>query len=85
MPPDSRAPCIRAPRRNSRLVAIVSGHRKAPKLASSYRLNHAFSYEESTTGLRVVDAAYIALPNLHAEYTIVRRAGVRGYARSRWP
>ena len=72
-------PAFAHARRNSRLVAIVSGDRtKRRELARRYRLDHAFSYEEFDDCLRVVDAVYIALPNsMHAEYTIrAARAGV---------
>ena len=72
-------PAFAHARRNSRLVAIVSGDRtKRRELARRYRLDHAFSYEEFDDCLQVVDAVYIALPNsMHAEYTIrAARAGV---------
>ena len=72
-------PAFAHARRNSRLVAIVSGDRtKRRELAKRYRLDHAFSYEEFDDCLQVVDAVYIALPNsMHAEYTIrAARAGV---------
>jgi glucose-fructose oxidoreductase len=66
-------------RRNSALVAIVSGDRtKRRELAKRYRLEHAFSYDEFDECLTKVDAVYIALPNsMHAEYTIrAAKAGV---------
>jgi glucose-fructose oxidoreductase len=66
-------------RRNSELVAIVSGDRtKRRELAERYRLDHAFTYDEFDECLTKVDAVYIALPNsMHAEYTIqAARAGV---------
>ena len=72
-------PAFAHARRNSRLVAIVSGDRtKRREIAKRYRLDHAFSYEEFDDCLEVVDAVYIALPNsMHAEYTIrAARAGV---------
>jgi glucose-fructose oxidoreductase len=71
-------PAFRQARRNSELVAIVSGDRtKRRELAKRYRLEHAFDYDEYEDCLRVVDAVYIALPNsMHAEYTI--RAARRG-------
>ena len=72
-------PAFAHARRNSELVAIVSGDRtKRRELARRYRLEHTFSYEEFDECLRVVDAVYIALPNsMHAEYTIrAARAGV---------
>jgi predicted dehydrogenase len=72
-------PAFAHARRNSRLVAIVSGDRtKRRELATRYRLEHAYRYQEYEECLRHVDAVYIALPNsLHAEYTIrAARAGV---------
>jgi glucose-fructose oxidoreductase len=66
-------------RRNSELVAIVSGDRtKRRELAKRYRLDHAFTYDEFDECLTKVDAVYIALPNsMHADYTIrAARAGV---------
>ena len=66
-------------RRNSKLVAIVSGDRtKRREIAKRYRIEHAFSYDEYDECLRLVDAVYIALPNsMHAEYAIrAARAGV---------
>jgi hypothetical protein len=72
-------PAFAHARRNSQLVAIVSGNRiKRREVARRYRINHAFTYEEFDECLRVVDAVYIALPNsMHAEYAIrAARAGV---------
>ena len=72
-------PAFAHARRNSQLVAIVSGDRiKRRDVARRYRINHAFTYEEFDECLRVVDAVYIALPNsMHAEYAIrAARAGV---------
>lgn len=72
-------PAFAHARRNSQLVAIVSGDRtKRREVAGRYRINHAFTYEEFDECLRVVDAVYIALPNsMHAEYAIrAARAGV---------
>jgi len=66
-------------RRNSQLTAVVSGDRaKRRAIATRYRLDRAFSYDEFDECLRSVDAVYIALPNsMHAEYTIrAARAGV---------
>ena len=72
-------PAFAHARRNSQLVAIVSGDRtKRREVARRYRIDHAFTYEEFDECLRVVDAVYIALPNsMHAEYAIrAARAGV---------
>jgi predicted dehydrogenase len=66
-------------RRNSRLVALVSGDpSKLRTLKKKYRVEHTCSYEEYDACLEQVDAVYIALPNsMHAEYTIrAARAGV---------
>jgi glucose-fructose oxidoreductase len=71
-------PAFRQARRNSKLVAVVSGDRtKRREIAKRYRLDHAFDYDEYEDCLRLVDAVYIALPNsMHEEYTI--RAARRG-------
>jgi predicted dehydrogenase len=72
-------PAFAHARKNSELVAIVSGDRtKRREIARRYRIEHSFSYEEFEECLRVVDAVYIALPNsMHAEYAIrSARAGV---------
>ena len=72
-------PAFAHARRNSQLVAVVSGDRtKRGEVARRYRIDHAFTYEEFDECLRVVDAVYIALPNsMHADYTIrAARAGV---------
>jgi len=72
-------PAFAHARRNSQLVAIVSGDRtKRREVARRYRIEHAFTYEQFDECLRVVDAVYIALPNsMHAEYAIrAARAGV---------
>ncbi len=72
-------PAFAHARRNSKLVAIVSGDRtKRREVATRYRVKHAFSYDEYDDCLRLVDAVYIALPNsMHAEYAIrAARAGV---------
>src|SRR6476469_385562 len=72
-------PAFAHARRNSQLVAIVSGDRtKRRELAKRYRLEHAFTYDEFDECLTKVDAVYIALPNsMHAEYTIrAAKAGV---------
>ena len=65
-------PAFAHARRNSKLVAIVSGDRtKRREMAKRYRVEHAFSYDEYDECLRLVDAVYIALPNsMHAEYAI---------------
>ena len=72
-------PAFAHSRRNSKLIAIVSGDRtKRREIAKRYRIEHAFGYDEYDECLRLVDAVYIALPNsLHAEYAIgAARAGV---------
>lgn len=72
-------PAFAHARRNSTLVAIVSGDRtKRRDMAKRYRVKHAFTYDEYDECLRLVDAVYIALPNsMHAEYAIrAARAGV---------
>jgi predicted dehydrogenase len=72
-------PAFAHARRNSRLVALVSGDRtKRREVARRYRVDHAFTYDEYDECLRVVDAVYLALPNsLHAEFAIrAARAGV---------
>jgi len=73
-------PAFAHARRNSRLVAIVSGDAvKRKALARKYDAA-AYSYEEYDACLRSgdVDAVYIALPNSqHLEYTVrAARAGV---------
>ena len=72
-------PAFSHARRNSQLVAVVSGDRtKRREMTKRYKLDHTFTYEQFDECLRVVDAVYIALPNsMHAEYTIrAARAGV---------
>jgi predicted dehydrogenase len=72
-------PAFAHARRNSRLVAIVSGDAtKRRDLARRYRLPLTFSYEEYDECLANVDAVYLALPNsMHADYTVrAARAGV---------
>jgi len=66
-------------RRNSKLVALVSGDPvKREQLGRKYQVEHAFSYEQYDECLKVVDAVYLALPNtLHCEYAVrAARAGV---------
>jgi len=74
-------PAFRNARRNSRLVALVSGHgEKADKLAARYRVERPGGYRDFETILRdaAVDAVYLALPNdQHAEFVIrAANAGV---------
>ena len=72
-------PAFAHARRNSRITALVSDDRaKLRQLASRYRVEHTFSYDDYDACLEQVDAVYIALPNsMHAEYTIrAARAGV---------
>src|SRR5688500_5961098 len=71
-------PAFAHARRNSQLVAAVSGDAtKRRDIGRRYRLE-TFSYEQFDECLAHVDAVYIALPNsMHAEYTIrAARAGV---------
>jgi glucose-fructose oxidoreductase len=68
-------------RRNSQLVAVVSGDPlKREALAEKYRIDKAYAYEQYDELLKSgdIDAVYIALPNsLHAEYAErAARAGV---------
>jgi len=72
-------PAFRHARRNSRLVAVVSGDAaKRDELTRRYRLEQAYSYDQYDACLANVDAVYLALPNsMHAEYAIrAARAGV---------
>lgn len=71
-------PAFAHARRNSQLVAAVSGDAtKRREIGRRYRLE-TFSYEQFDECLAHVDAVYIALPNsMHAEYTVrAARAGV---------
>jgi len=71
-------PAFAHARRNSQLVAVVSGDAtKRQEIGRRYKLE-TFSYEQFDECLAHVDAVYIALPNsMHAEYTIrAARAGV---------
>src|SRR5918911_3851553 len=68
-------------RRNSKLVAIVSGDpEKREQLKKKYEVERAIDYPQYDELLRSgdIDAVYIALPNsMHAEYTErAARAGV---------
>lgn len=67
-------PAFRNARRNSRLVALVSGDEaKRRVLADRYGVSHAVHYDgyEELLGGGEVDAVYIALPNhLHREYAV---------------
>jgi glucose-fructose oxidoreductase len=74
-------PAFEHARRNSKLVAIVSGDGdKLARISKRYGVEHAWTYEELDDRLRrdVVDAVYIALPNhLHREFVVrAARAGV---------
>jgi glucose-fructose oxidoreductase len=71
-------PAFAHARRNSRLLAVVSGDRsKRQKVGRRYRIE-TFDYDQFDACLAQVDAVYIALPNsMHAEYTVrAARAGV---------
>ena len=61
-------------RRNSKLVALVSGDPvKREQLSQQYKVEKTYSYEQYDELLKSgeIDAVYIALPNnLHAEYAI---------------
>src|SRR5688572_18066158 len=67
-------------RRNSKLVALVSGDVfKRKQLSEKYGVEKTYSYEEYDACLASgIDAVYIALPNhLHCEYAVrAARAGV---------
>jgi len=66
-------------RRNSKLVALVSGDPlKRRHLSEKYEVGSAWSYEQYDQCLETVDAVYIALPNsMHCEYAVrAARAGV---------
>jgi glucose-fructose oxidoreductase len=67
-------------RRNSRLVALVSGDPlKRERLGARYEVEHTWSYEQYDQCLASgIDAVYIALPNsMHCEYAVrAARAGV---------
>jgi predicted dehydrogenase len=66
-------------RRNSRLVALVSGDATKRRLVGRrYSVDQLYSYDDYDACLETVDAVYIALPNsMHAEYAIrAARAGV---------
>lgn len=72
-------PAFAHAKKNSRLVAIVSGDRtKRRELARRYQLENVYDYDDYEKCLDTVDAVYIALPNsMHAEYTIrAAQAGV---------
>lgn len=61
---------------NSRVVALVSGHRdKAERIAAQYNVpkSSIYNYQnmDEFRDNKAVDAVYVALPNsMHAEYTI---------------
>jgi predicted dehydrogenase len=66
-------------RRNSKLVALVSGDpEKREQLGKKYGVEKTWSYEQYDACLKTVDAVYIALPNsMHCEYAVrAARAGV---------
>jgi predicted dehydrogenase len=72
-------PAFAHAKRNSRLVALVSGDaRKRQLVARKYRVDKTYSYDDYDACLEEVDAVFIALPNsMHAEYTVrAARAGV---------
>ena len=60
-------------RRNSKLIALVSGDPvKREQLGKKYDVHHTYSYDQYDACLRSeIDAVYIALPNsMHCEYTV---------------
>src|SRR6186713_2890736 len=72
-------PAFAHARRNSQLMALVSGDStKRKALSRKYGVPHVYPYEAFEQCLNEVDAVYIALPNsMHAEYTIrAAQAGV---------
>jgi glucose-fructose oxidoreductase len=71
-------PAFRHAKRNSRLVAVVSGDRTKRRHAVERYGVEAYDYDQYERCLAGVDAVYVAVPNhLHAEYTIrAARAGV---------
>ena len=72
-------PAFANARRNSKLVALVSGDPvKRERLGKKYAVERAYSYEQYDECLSSeIDAVYIALPNnLHCEFTLrAARAG----------
>ena len=72
-------PAFRHARRNSVLVALVSGDAtKRRALSRQYKVQASFPYEDYDDCLQQVDAVYLALPNsMHAEYAVrAANAGV---------
>ena len=74
-------PAFRNARRNSELVALVSGtDEKLDALQKKYRVRHSVSYEHFDRLLRSgeIDAVYVALPNdLHHDCALrAARAGI---------
>ena len=66
-------------RRNSKLVALVSGDPvKRKALSEKYGVENTYSYEQYDECLKTVEAVYIALPNsMHCEYAVrAAKAGV---------
>ena len=74
-------PAFAHARRNSRLVALVSGNaEKLRRLSRRYRVPATYSYDEYAECLKSgeVDAVYLALPNdMHRDFAVAAaRAGV---------
>src|SRR5512138_426459 len=74
-------PAFANARRNSKLVALVSGDPvKLDQLGKKYDVKKQYSYEQYDSLLKSgdIDAVYIALPNsLHCEYAVrAARAGI---------
>ncbi|HYO67603.1 MAG TPA: Gfo/Idh/MocA family oxidoreductase [Archangium sp.] len=77
---DAILPAFKNAKKNSRLVALVSGDPKKHRVLGKRHDVPVYGYEqlEECLALPEVDAVYIALPNsLHAEYAVrAARAGV---------
>ncbi|HLM43994.1 MAG TPA: Gfo/Idh/MocA family oxidoreductase, partial [Myxococcaceae bacterium] len=76
---DAILPAFKNAKKNSRLVALVSGDAKKHRVVGKRYKVPVFGYEqlEECLAMPEVDAVYIALPNtMHAEYAVrAARAG----------